>query len=195
MKKVEMTGRTFDRLTVEREAGRDNFGRVKWACRCVCGNKCTVCGFNLRSRHTTSCGCAVADAITTHGLHGTPAYKVWEGMIARCTNPSHRNWPDYGGRGISVCAQWRTFEGFYRDVGPRPAGLSIDRIDNDGNYEPGNVRWATLEQQIMNRRTTRRMQDGRAAKYVAEANGIAYGTLSARIRRGWSIDRAATEPV
>jgi hypothetical protein len=90
---------------------------------------------------------------TTHGMFGTPIYRVWSEMVQRCTNPNNQHWSHYGGRGINVCDDWRDFVNFYRDMGDRPApGHSIDRIDNDGNYEPSNCRWATKSVQNLNRR-------------------------------------------
>ena len=90
----------------------------------------------------------------THGMFGTPTYNVWMSMKARCQNPRNKAYAAYGGRGITVCARWQPFEGFYADMGLKPEGLSIDRIDNDGNYEPSNCRWATASEQAMNRRDT-----------------------------------------
>lgn len=89
-------------------------------------------------------------------MTGTTEYNIWTSMLARCENPKHEQFGDYGGRGISVCERWHHFAHFYADMGPRPTGLTLDRIDNDGHYEPGNVRWATWQEQAKSRRPARR---------------------------------------
>lgn len=158
MRLIDLTGQTFGKLTV---IGRDESRKgveARWRCACICGGSTTTTGSNLRRGRTTSCGCAVADfnrrTRTTHGARRTPEYEIWCSMIKRCENPNHHAYSRYGGRGISVHPEWRAdFAAFLRDVGSRPSpDLSLDRIDNDGNYEPGNVRWATAKQQANNRR-------------------------------------------
>jgi len=114
-------------------------------------------GQNLRTGSAKSCGCLMRESrarrARTHGMVGTPIYYVWDAMIQRCTNPKHPSWANYGGRGITVCERWLKFENFLAGVGKRPReGLSIDRKNNDGHYEPGNVRWATRTEQNNNRR-------------------------------------------
>jgi hypothetical protein len=163
--RLPMIGRRFDRLVVigEAEPGRQGDGRpcLRWRCRCDCGNEITVDGRGLRSGASRSCGCRKSEAIvarfTTHGhTRGglTPEYQAWRGMKTRCLNPRHHKFPDYGGRGIRVCDEWiNSFEAFLAHIGPRPSPeMSVDRIDVDGHYEPGNVRWATPLQQRHNRR-------------------------------------------
>lgn len=132
-----------------------------------------------------------------HGLSGSAYYKAWAGMVQRCTNPKNAKWPRYGARGITVCDRWLDFENFRSDMGDRPAGMTIDRKDNDGNYEPENCRWATQQQQGNNRGNNRLVVlDGKQMTLsdAARKAGIRPSTLSARIRSGWSFDRAVHQP-
>lgn len=153
---TDLTGRQFGRLTVlargdDWTSPTSTARQVRWICRCTCGSEVLVLAASLR-RGTKSCGCLVRDLPTTHGMYGTPTYLSWAAMIARCTRPRHKKWSHYGGRGITICDRWRDFPNFLADMGERPAGHTLDRIDVDGNYEPGNCRWATPTQQRSNRR-------------------------------------------
>jgi len=135
--------------------------RWKWFCQCDCGKTSIIQGSALSAGHTTSCGCLQLQAASnncvarkTHGRHGTRLYVIWRAMRTRCSNPKTIGWDRYGGRGISVCAEWSKFENFaaWADSAGYADNLSIDRIDNDGNYEPSNCQWATMVEQCANRR-------------------------------------------
>lgn len=157
--RIPLEGRRFGRLLVERQA--ESIGKATaYSCICNCGARRTVRGASLRKGETTSCGCARAEKMTaektTHGRYATPTYHSWRAMLARCYDKGHRHFSNYGGRGITVCHAWIRFEAFLADMGERPEGTSIDRINGDGNYEPGNCRWATRSEQNLNRRKPQR---------------------------------------
>jgi hypothetical protein len=140
---IDLIGKRFGRLRVIAYAQNH-----KWSCVCNCGARVNVDGNHLRRGCTKSCGCLRKK----HGMSGSPEYKTWVNMKQRCFNPCNPAYENYGGRGIIVHEQWLNFEDYFADTGTRPPGYSLDRIDNDGNYEPDNVRWTTSKQQRQNQR-------------------------------------------
>jgi hypothetical protein len=199
-------GTRFERLVILCRAESLPSG-ARWLCRCDCGVELKVRAADLKSGHTKSCGCFMVDTTiamsTTHG-HAprgevSPTYVTYHAMIERCTNPKMENFPFYGGRGISVCERWRaSFEAFLEDVGERPNGTTIERIDNDGNYEPGNIRWATKKAQMNNTRRSRRVEYAGTLITVAELAdrvNLPYDVLYKRIfYRQMSVAAASAKP-
>lgn len=200
-RKLNLTGQRFGRLVVL-TSDRTRRGTSAWRCRCDCGNETVVATGNLRNGNTSSCGCLrlerLRDKITTHGMVKTRTYVAWQNMRKRCEDPSNRYWPDYGGRGIRVCERWSSFEAFLADMGECPDGLTIDRIDVDGDYESSNCRWATQQQQQRNKRNTRYLtyqQKTQSLADWADEMGVNYYTLHWRVRRGWSDEQVLRTPV
>lgn len=188
-KPLDLTGRTFGEWEVVRvvEAG-NGVDRKSWFCRCSCGNTATVSTSNLTSGASTGCRtCAVA----THGCSRKGPHKqtyfVWRGMRDRCVNPDNPAFPAYGGRGIYVCDQWlRSFEAFLSDMGKKPAGRSLDRVDNDGPYAPENCRWATPTEQSHNSRAVRYITvngDSRIVSDWARYFGVPIPTMFYHVRK------------
>ena len=210
MKCIDLSGQKFGRLTVveRRENYIDPKGkqRSKWRCECECGNIVDVVGSVLKNGHTKSCGCLRKETSVavnrTHGMIDTPIYKEWENMKARCYIKSSSRYHRYGARGITVCDRWRnSFEAFYEDVSKLPhfgeCGYTINRIDNDGNYEPNNVEWADKITQANNTSTnhyvTYKGKTQTIAQWAREFH-IGSATLLYRLKAGWNIERALTEP-
>jgi hypothetical protein len=161
--RLDLAGQRYGRWLVLRFHHVDPSGNKYWECECECGTVKPVTANSLRQGTSQSCGCLpsrrLAGSLNGNYRHGysmescrTPTYISWCGMIQRCTNPRNPRWMDYGGRGITVCERWRSFENFLADMGERPSGLTLDRRDNDGNYEPGNCHWATQSEQVRNQR-------------------------------------------
>jgi hypothetical protein len=206
--RIDLTGQRFGRLVaMEPSQHRTPRGRFKilWTCRCDCGGEAIATVDRLRSGETQSCGCLqrerAAAAHFVHGGKGTDEYLIWKGMRQRCLNPRNPNFRSYGGRGITICERWQaSFAAFLADMGPRPSPQhSIDRVNNDGNYEPGNCRWALRVQQLNNHRRSHRITFNGETHTVAEwarLVNIPVNHLAARLGRlGWSPDRALITPV
>lgn len=181
--------------------------RSRWLFRCDCGSKHVADAAHVRNGSIRSCGCLHREGLAirariqnrTHGLTKSPEYRTWRGMVNRCRNPRNPDYPYYGGRGIEVCDRWRSFENFLVDMGPRPSlKYSIERREVNGNYEPGNCRWATTAEQSVNRRNTVYVEyNGRRMLLIdacVEA-GLDHILVRDRLRHGWSEQRALSEPV
>lgn len=198
---IDITGQRFGRLLVVSFSYMKN-RHAFWNCLCDCGNECQIRGGRLRNGDTKSCGCfQIEQSIKrncTNGLSYHPLRKMYQSMITRCYNPNVKDYHNYGGRGITVCARWRdSFANFLEDMGERPEGYTLDRIDNDGSYSPENCRWASLLQQGNNKRSNRfLLYNGKnlTMQQWSTLTGINKVTISRRIRSGWSIERTLTEP-
>jgi hypothetical protein len=190
-----MIGQRFHRLIVLSRALATAGNRGKrWHCKCDCGAETISRSDALKNGRAKSCGCHraelggkhVVEMNTTHGMYGTPEYKTWRSMVDRCTNPNSHCWLDYGGRGITVCDEWRKFENFYADMGNRPEGMTLDRLDVNGNYSRGNCRWADRKTQARNKRNNHIIEhDGVAATMAewAEKANMAQWKLKQRLTR------------
>jgi len=159
MKKLDLTGHQYGQLTVIKFARKIN-NLSYWTCECACGNKLEVTRNNLRTGDTKSCGClrsaATAERHLTHGQSGTVVYNAWKCMRQRCLNKDHHKYHLWGGRGITICKAWNSFEIFAKDMGPHPGlGYSLERKNNEGNYEPDNCYWATAKEQANNTRNNK----------------------------------------
>lgn len=192
-KKSDLTGKKFGKLTVIEAAGKTDAGAILYKCKCDCGGEKVVRNDHLKSGAIQSCGCIVKKQ---KGLHNTKLYSVWSGMKKRCHNPKNFNFKNYGGRGVSVCDEWRNdFLSFYKwaiENGYKE-GLAIDRIDNDRNYEPSNCRWVTPKVNGNNRRTSRHIEyNGRlyTIPELAELFSTKYEVFYSRLyREGFSIEK------
>ena len=208
------TGNRYGNLTVLRR-GKDHiftktgYARAQWWCRCDCGKEILVQGANLRNGHTKSCrDCGykrVSKARQTHGLCGTKIHNEFRAIIQRCENPNSAAWPLYGGRGVRLYPEWRENpRKFFEYVSQLPhfgePGYSIDRWPNkDGNYEPGNIRWATMKEQTRNLRSNFivhwKSQDMPLSE-ACELEGLPYKTVHSRVKYlGWSVIDALTRPI
>lgn len=197
----DISGSRFGRLTVVCYLRRNKHSNSIWNCKCDCGSIIEVNTASLKSGNTSSCGCyqieSVRKNMTTHGKCNLKEYSVWAGMIQRCANPKRNSFKDYGGRGISVCERWKEFESFFCDMGVCPDGFTLDRKNNNGNYDPGNVRWAEQKEQSRNtRRNIFICIDGKTktAGDWGVDRGFPVGLVTNRINHGWSRVDAVNTP-
>lgn len=192
---ADIVGRTFTYLTVAEYLGFiDSYH--KYRCICICGTERRLLRSNLLYGNTKSCGCKAKEmqlaVRTKHGKCGTPTYRIWQAMMERCLNPKHQSYVNYGARGITVCDRWLSFDNFFSDMGERPAGLQVDRINNDGNYEPSNCRWVTPLQNSRNKRVNVSITikgETRCVSEWAEITGLCDETIRYRFHAGWPEER------
>lgn len=190
----DLTGKRFGKLTVLEIAGRNKYKKVLWLCRCDCGNNKVIVSTDLLQDRVHSCGCLIVEAIkkrcVKHNRTKTPEYVAYAQAKRRCRNPDYPRYRNYGGRGIEF--RFKDFEEFFKELGTRPSRKhSLDRINNDGHYEKGNVRWATKEEQTENRRITpRAFYNGeiRTAKEISNLTNVSVQIIANRIRWGYCSD-------
>lgn len=199
----DLTGATFNLLTVLRRSDRKGT-KVRWVCQCRCGQQTTVIADQLTSGKTQSCGCLRKSTKNkpkafTHGMTYSPEFSSWSAMRKRCLNKRHHAYHRYGGRGITICDEWiDSFEAFYRDMGPRPKNLTLERKDTNKGYSKENCIWATRAEQNINRRNTRLIEhDGKrlTIKEWSKVCGLKVCTINSRIHDGWDPVKAITTPL
>lgn len=205
MKRLDLTGSEFGRLLVLEMDWSER--KAKARCLCKCGSQTIVLAYNLRNGNTVSCGCVAREiaaqrgkrtapvmgaANVKHGMSSTPTYASWLDARKRCFRPQNKSYPNYGGRGITMCERWAaSFTAFLEDMGEAPAGHTIDRLNVDGNYEPGNCRWATKAEQARNRRST--VLDDDAVSQIRELH--AAGASAAELARQFRTSTSNIEMV
>lgn len=195
---IDMTGQIFWRLKVLEFHSNSKRGAKKWLCQCECGNTVIAERTNLVKGSQRSCGCLRAENNVVHNMSKTPVYTNWSNLKARCGRPSHKDYKHYGGRGIELCDRWQKFENFLEDMGMPPSRKhSVERISNEGNYEPGNCRWATHIEQSNNKRNSLRLELDGITRTQAEwgrVTGLGWAVIQNRLTRGKSIREALTTP-
>ena len=197
----DLTGQRFGRYVVVRRLANDSRRQTRWLCRCDCGVSKEVLGASLRTGKTRSCGCFRDEFRKTHGsMKGGHAseFAVWRNMKQRVRNPKNPSYKNYGGRGITLCDRWETFENFIADMGHRPSPEhSIERIDNNRGYYPENCKWATTFEQSWNRRSNRILEYKGETKCLAEwalEKGIHVQTIVTRLRSGYTVEESLEMP-
>lgn len=195
----DLTGKRFGKWTVIAETAKHpSRSNAHWICRCECGTEKTLNGSNLTRSQNPSRSCFPCSQ-RQHGMEGTPEYVVWQKMKQRCYNPNCKDFPRYGQRGITVSNDWMQFSAFFSDMGKRPSPKhTLERKDNDLGYSKENCKWATWAEQSRNKRSNRLITAFGKTQCLADwaiESELRYKTLQSRIRKGWSIERALTEPV
>lgn len=196
----DLSGMRFGRLVAVEDVGRNKYKYRLWRCKCDCGNEIIVTTNLLQRGKTKSCGCYKIDKATTHGQSKTRLYGIWCKMLSRCTNKKLWNYKNYGGRGITICTEWQSFEPFYKWAmanGYRD-DLTLDRKDNDGDYCPENCRWVTQKEQQNNKRSNRLLTyngETRTLTKWSEITGLSATCICLRLNRyKWSVGDALTKP-
>ena len=200
----DLAGKRFERLTVIAFYSNKP---VRWVCQCDCGQITVATGSQLRGGHTRSCGCLQKEhasrtgkSAATHGRRFTREYQCWVDMRRRCDNPKNASYKNYGAKGITVCNRWQTsFANFFADMGKCPKGFTLDRFPNhEGNYEPGNCRWANQDQQANNKITNRRIEAFGKSHTISEwgrLTGLGKSVIRGRLLRGWTHENAIGKPL
>lgn len=178
----DLTGKKFGKLTCLEKTDERKDKKIVWLFQCQCGNKIKILGTSVVAGLTNSCGCLTRK----HGYFGTKTYHSWRAARQRCLDMGHKDYPRYGGRGIKFCDRWKDFNNFLSDMGEKPEGLTLDRIDSNGNYSPENCRWASVKDQARNRRRSI-IIDGKPLIEWCEIKKIKYHTAHKRYQKGWPL--------
>lgn len=197
-KTLDLSGKEFGRLKVIERSHLGKHGEIYWLCICRCGSYKKVRAYNLTSGLTKSCGCYHKEKVTIHNMTNSKTFNSWSSMKNRCNNPNSPDYFKYGERGIKICDKWlNNFNNFLSDMGERPKGTTLDREDNEGDYEPENCRWATTEQQLSNRRNTVRIDYRGSSKTIRELSdisGMKQKIIRDRLYAGWPVEKALFTP-
>lgn len=192
-----LIGNTYHRLQVISLSDKNNCNKVHWNCQCSCGNLIIVAACHLISGHTQSCGCFKKEVLTKHGESFKKEHWIWKGIVRRCTVPKCKHYHNYGGRGIKVDNRWLVYENFLTDMGRAPSSdHTVERKDNNGDYNLDNCKWATWDEQANNRRSNRFVSFNGETLTIsqwAQKTNIAGDTIIGRLNRGWTDERALTQ--
>lgn len=198
---IDMTGKQIWKLRILRLMDKKANKPARWECACECGTVFVTDGTSIRAGRTKSCGCLTrykGGKRMRNGEYKTPTYRIWTGMLSRCNNKNDKKAHLYHNKGITVCERWHDFHNFLADMGERPAGMSIDRIDGSKGYSPDNCRWADAKTQGNNTNANvvlNHKNESLTVSQWAERVGIKQNTIIYRLRRGWSASDAITKPV